>query len=187
MGAILDIIGSYIFKAAMIGIILATSYSLNEVMTKKAQQTNLEKSMNVSMSVLEWDLRNLGYNYFTGPTITMATGNDLQYRADVQNDGTAESLRWYVTTSYVTIGDSTVARYNVRRYVDGVYYNVFRRLRHWDMKYVLSNGTVTSSPSPLSAIVGFRVKLTSELSFPVGNEYLTATREITLYPANLSL
>ena len=40
MGAILDIIGSYIFKAAMLGIIFATSYSLNEVMTKKAQQTN---------------------------------------------------------------------------------------------------------------------------------------------------
>ena len=52
MGAILDLIGSYIFKAAMIGIILATSLSLIEVMTKKAKTTNLEKSMNVSMSVL---------------------------------------------------------------------------------------------------------------------------------------
>ena len=184
MGAILDIIGSYIFKAAMIGIILATSYSLNEVMTKKSQQTNIEKTMNVSMSVLEWDIRNLGYNYFSGSPITYAQNNDLQYRADVNNDGAAESLRWYVTTTYVTIGDSTVPRYNVRRYVNGVYYTVFRRLRHWDMKYLTSTGSYTTSPS---AVVGVRIKVTAESAFVVAGELLTATREITLYPANLSL
>lgn len=187
MGAILDIIGSYIFKAAMLGIIFATSYSLNEVMTKKAQSTNLEKTMNVSMSVFEWDIRNLGYNYFSGTAITYARYNDLQYWADVNNDGSVEALRWYVTTTYVTIGDSTVPRYNVRRYVNGVYYTVFRRLRHWDLKYITNTGSITSTPSPYSSVVGIRIKLTAESAFIVADELLTATREITLYPANLSL
>ena len=45
MGAILDIIGSYVFKAAMVGIILATSISLNDVMVEKGQVTNLEKNL----------------------------------------------------------------------------------------------------------------------------------------------
>jgi hypothetical protein len=187
MGAILDIIGSYIFKAAMLGIILATSYSLNEVMTKKAQQTNLEKTMNATMSVLEWDFRNLGYNYFSPGPCSVATATNLAFRSDINDDGTVEMIRYYVTTSYVTMGDSTVPRYNVRRYVGSNYYHLFRRLRHWDLKYIMSNGSITSSPFPTTAIVGFRVKLTLELSIPVGNEYLTATREITLYPANLSL
>lgn len=184
MGAILDLIGSYIFKAAMIGIILATSLSLNEVMTKKAQTTNLEKSMNVSMSVLEWDIRNLGYNYFGGVAVIECSGTKLKYYADVQNDGTAEEVKWSVSSEYITIADSTVIRYNVKREVSGTEYSVFRRLRHWNMQFIDVTGAVTTTPA---AVRGIQIKVTAESPFIVNDEILTATRQVTLYPANLSL
>jgi hypothetical protein len=184
MGAILDLIGSYIFKAAMIGIILATSLSLNEVMTKKAQSTNLEKTMNVSMSVFEWDLRNLGYNYFSGSPVIVASSTDLQFHSDVHNDGSTEVVRWFVTTEFVTIAESTVVRYNVKRTINGGgEYTVFRRLRTWQMTYLTGSGAETTTPA---AVRGVRVKVVAESPFIINGEILTAQRQITLYPANLS-
>ena len=182
MGAILDLIGSYIFKTAMIGIILAMSMSLNEVMTKKAQTTNLEKSMNVSMSVLEWDIRNVGYNYVGASPVVECSGTKLKYYADIHNDGVVEEVKWSVSSEYVTIADSTVIRYNVKRDVGGNEYTVFRRLRHCSMEYLDVNGALTTTPA---SIRGFRIRITAESPFIIDGEILTATRQITLYPANL--
>ena len=184
MGAILDLIGSYIFKAAMIGIILATSVSLNEVMVKKAQTTNLEKSMNVSMSVFEWDIRNLGYNYFGSSSVIECDNHKLKFYSDTQNDGVPEEVKWDIDSEYVVVGDSTVKRYNVEREAGGSKYVVFRRLRHWSMVFLDVNGNQTTTPS---AVRGIQVRLTAESPFVVNDEILTATRQITLYPANLSL
>lgn len=187
MGAILDLIGSYVFKAAMIGIILATSVSLNEVMTKKAQLTNLEKTMNVSLSVIDWDLRNIGYNYSGSPKIAYFTTSTFKYYGDIDNNGALDSVQWTVSAPFVTVGDSLVKRYTVsRRLNNGSYYTVLKGLRHLDVIFLDASGNVvpTSLPGNVRAI---RVKVTAESPFIINGEILTATRQITVFPPNLSL
>ncbi len=184
MGAILDIIGSYIFKAAMVGIILATSMSLNEVMTKKAQQTNLEKTMNIALSVVDWDLRNIGYNYSGSSKIVYFNSTGFKYYGDVDNNGTVDSVQWVVSSPKVTVGDSLVTRYTVsRRLNNGSYYSVLSRLRHLDVAFLDASGSATSTPASVRAI---RIKITAESPFIINGEILTATRQITVFPPNLA-
>ncbi len=185
MGAILDLIGSYIFKAAMIGIILATSVSLNEVMTKKAQLTNLEKTMNVSLSVIDWDLRNIGYNYTGASKILNMSTSQLRYIADVDNNGVVDTVTWAVSAPKVTVGDSLVTRYTVsRRLNTGSYYTVLLRLRHLDVAFLDAAGATTTTTANVRAI---RFRITAESPFIINGEILTATRQITVFPPNLSL
>jgi hypothetical protein len=185
MGAILDLIGSYIFKAAMIGIIFATSYSLNEVMTKKAQMTNLEKSLNVQMSVAEWDLRNIGYGYSGANKFKSVTSTDLWFYGDIDNNGAMDSVRYQITTPYITIRDSLVRRYTITRRVNnGTPYNVMVKLRHLDVVYLDALGNVTTTPANIRAI---RVKVTAESPVFIQDEMQTATRQITIFPPNLAL
>lgn len=185
MGAILDLIGSYIFKAAMIGIILATSYSLNEVMSKKAQMTNLEKSLNVQLSVVEWDLRNIGYGYTGSSKFKSITSTDIWFYGDVDNNGAMDSVRYTVTMPMVTIGDSLVRRYTItRRLNTATPYNVMVKLRHLDVALLDASGNVTFTSSSIRAI---RLKVTAEAPFFVNGELQTATRQITIFPANLAL
>lgn len=185
MGAILDLIGSYIFKAAMIGIIFATSYSLNEVMTKKAQMTNLEKQLNVQLSVVEWDLRNIGYGY-TGPNkFKSLTSTDMWYYGDIDNNGAMDSVRYTISSPLVTIGDSLVRRYTITRRVNAATpYNVMVKLRHLDVVFLDALGNVTTTPANIRAV---RVKVTAESPFFIQGELQTATRQITVFPPNLAL
>src|SRR3990170_2522868 len=127
MGAVLDLIGSYIFKAAMIGIILSTSVSLNEVMVEKSQLAILEKNINVASSVLEWDMRNVGYNTFTNP-FTLASWSDLRFNADVQDDGAVDQVRWYLQGRWIYSGSGWIYRYDLIRTVNGTGNTVMARL-----------------------------------------------------------
>lgn len=183
MGAILDLIGSYVFKAAMVGIILSTSISLNNVMTEKRQLTILEKTMNVGMSVVEWDLRNIGYNYFSVP-FTTASANDMQYYTDANNDGSIEVVRWRVTGSRIMVGDSSVMRYALVRTFGGNDMVVMPRLRSVSFQYYDRSGAATAI---LSEIRGIRVSVETEASVVVDGRIPTARREFTIYPSNLML
>ncbi|OGU29175.1 MAG: hypothetical protein A2X67_15025 [Ignavibacteria bacterium GWA2_55_11] len=183
MGAILDIIGSYVFKAAMVGIILATSISLNDVMVEKGQVTNLEKNLNVAMSVLEWDLRNIGYNYITS-AILVAQSNELQYYADVDNNGSIETVRYYLTAVSTTLAGEPVTRYELVRTVNGVGNTTVQRIVSLEFSYQDASGNATTVPS---SVRGIKVNITVDSPVTVDDRILTASRDFTIFPANLSL
>lgn len=183
MSAFLDIIGSYVFKAAMVAIILSTSLSLNNVMIEKSQITNLEKNVNVGLSVVEWDFRNIGYNTFVNPFV-ITSAQDLQYNADVDNDQIVDLVRWHAQAVVLSIGDSSVTRYELMRTVSGTSTRVMNRLRSVSFQYLDGTGAVTSTSS---AIRGVTITIEAESSVVVNNSLLTTRRSFTVYPANLSL
>jgi len=125
MGALLDIIGSYIFKAAMIGIILATTINMNKVMVEKNQLVIAEMNLNVAISVLEWDLKNIGYGLAT-PTSSIIEANlyRIRFSADVDNDGVIDNVYW--SYQYKTYTAGIGYRYDLRRTVNGVSYTVIQ-------------------------------------------------------------
>ncbi len=209
MGAILDIIGSYIFKAAMIGIIIATSINLNEVMVEKNQLTIVEKNLNVAMSIIEWDLKNIGYNHTLSastPAIIYASPYEIRYYADVQNDGIKEEVRWRY--QYVDYDPEVGYRYDLVRWVNGVSYTVVQRLYFdisnsyvsWRFTYLRGNGSdigwiYKSNYSDyssieldyLSQIKGIKVFMKTKSDIKLKGQFLSAEREFTVYPPNLSL
>lgn len=202
MGAILDIIGSYVFKAAMIGIIIATSINLNEVMVEKNQLAIAEKNLNVAISVIEWDLKNIGYGLASPTTsITEANVYRIRFTADVNNDGLADAVAWtYQSTGY---SEGIGYLYSLNRTVNGVSYTVIQNLFYnpspfevWRFYYYDKNGALLphdegggyeiSSTNRLK-IRGIKVFMKTKSALVSNGSYIIAEREFSIFPANLSL
>ncbi len=203
MGAMLDLIGSYVFKAAMIGIIISTSYSLNQVMVEKSQLVIAEKNLNVAISVIEWDLKNIGFGLPTPTTsITKADIYGIEFTADVNNDGVTDAVRWWY--QYVGYTAGIGYRYNVFRSVNGVSYTAIRDIYYntstaevsWRFYYYNASGAIMThdyaggyeiSPTNRPNIRGVKVFMKTKSPLVVNNQYITAQREFSVFPANLSL
>lgn len=183
MGTVFDLIGSYLFKAAMIGIIVSTSISLNQVMVEKSQLVNLEKNINVATSVLEWDIRNAGYRLGSNG-LRLAQSRQVSWLSDVDNNGVVDSVAYTSTAYTVRMGDSTVTRYDVYRYVNGTGNLIMKRLNGLSFAYFDSSGVATST---LSLVRGIKVSIQAESPVTVNDRYLITRREFTIFPVNLML
>ena len=203
MGAILDIIGSYIFKAAMIGIIITTSINLNGVMVEKNQLAIAQKNLNVAISVIEWDMKNIGYGLAT-PTssITEAHLYRISFTADVNNDGVAsEAVRLYYQYKGFTAGIGY--RYDLIRSVNGVGFTLIQDMFYnpspfevWRFYYYDKEGKLLPfdydggyqiSPTNVPRIRGIKVFIRTKSALVTNGQYTIAEREFSVYPANLSL
>ena len=202
MGAILDIIGSYVFKAAMIGIIVATSINLNEVMVEKNQLAISQKNLNVAISVLEWDLKNIGYGLaIPTSSITKAHLYEIRFMADVNNDGIADDVRLYY--QYKGFTEGIGYRYDLIRSVNGVGFTIIRDMFYnpspfevWRFYYYDEDGRFLPhdteggyevSLTNRMKIRGVKVFIRTKSALVSNNKYTVAEREFSVFPPNLSL
>lgn len=180
MGAMIDLLGSYIVKIAIVGIILTATVAMNGTMIEKSQQTYLEQNVFTTSAILESDLKLAGYNV-SGTAMQTATATDLQFTADLQNDGSTDVVRYTVQSSGVVDGSGAV-RYALIRTVNGASVPIGQRLISVAFAYRDSVGNTTAT---LARIRSIQTTIVAESSVIVDGAALTATRAFIVYPVNL--
>lgn len=125
MGVIFDILGSFVVRAAIVVTILNLMITLNEALYKKTDQAYLNEVISAPAQILTEDLKLAGYGAST--TFPIANANEVSFYADTDNNGSAETIRYYVDSQilYRTIDGGTP--FEVARQVVSftfVYFNV---------------------------------------------------------------
>jgi hypothetical protein len=99
MTAILDTISSVLIG----GLILLSLHSLNTNLTNaastKSTTTSVQENMSAVTDILENDLRKVGYNNFSSSNFIQAESSRVYLRADFNNDGSTDSVQYYLGTT----------------------------------------------------------------------------------------
>jgi hypothetical protein len=104
MATWLDIIGSIIIGSLVIFLIMKLNYQVSTNSTEISSNGMVQSYLTTISSVMENDLYKIGYRISDPNKLNIADSNRFSYKADVNNDGTADSVRYY-------LGDTSKAKY----------------------------------------------------------------------------
>ncbi len=110
MGVIIDIVSSFIVRAAIITIILNMMITLHDALHKNTQRAVLSENIASSFSVIRHDVKLAGYKA-PDKKIDRAFSSEIRFYVDIDNDGTVERVRYYTQT----VSGSNPTRYIIKR------------------------------------------------------------------------
>ena len=93
----LDLTGSFIIG----GLVLFTIVFFQLNYENAARQNSMSEIQQTTITefgrVVEYDFHKLGYRVLSGPKITRLETTDIQFRADLDNDGVVDTVRYYLS------------------------------------------------------------------------------------------
>lgn len=96
MSVVFDIISSFVIRGVVIITIIKLMITLNEALYKNTEQVYLNELISAPAQVITSELKLAGYNHSTNPKFLISDTTAMQFYADVNNDGTAETVHFYV-------------------------------------------------------------------------------------------
>jgi hypothetical protein len=152
MSIVLDLIGSAIVAGYVIFLGLRMNSTMSSTATASTTTVNIQEEMMNTTTILESDLKKIGYG-LSDPTIAVAVAdsNKIRFRADMNRDGTVDSVEWYVGNALAKYTDRDV-RILYRKYnnqsatIAAVGVTTFR------LKYLDQDGTQTSITTNIAMI-----------------------------------
>lgn len=111
MAVILDILGSFVVRAAIVVIILNLMISLHESLSKNTDRVYLNQSIENAGQIIAADIKLAGYNATT--TFAIARRRSMQFSADTGNNGTVQTIRYYTEPSIPTAVDKAILKREV--------------------------------------------------------------------------
>ncbi len=97
MTVILDLIGSALLAAFVILIGLNLSESVTAAADASGADLNVQETLVDVVGTIEYDFRKIGYNVVDPKmSILLADTSRLRFLADMNNDGTVDTVEWYV-------------------------------------------------------------------------------------------
>jgi hypothetical protein len=113
MSLMLDLIGSTIVAGFVILIGLQMNLNTSGTQTAIAAQVNVQESLADYTAQVEADLKKIGYGVADPKNaIISADSNGINFRADMDRNGTVDSVRMYVGEVKISIDDATPSEWN---------------------------------------------------------------------------
>lgn len=194
MTFLLDLIGSTLIRGAIILIILSMTVTLNSAFYDKTAAANTRANLEVSANIMYQDIKQAGYNV-SSPAFDSAKTRSVQFRADLDNKGGADVIRYYGTYSIDTVwynGANAVVdtTWKIRRTVNGgTALTIAKNLRSFSFQYFDASGNYTAT---LSSIKSMKIELNARIGATADGvvtsttlSNTTATKEFRVYPINL--
>ena len=95
MGYILDILGSMIIGSAVILIILVLNLNIISSAAENLNTNIAQRDLTTTALVMEYDLYKMGYRVAKSK-IEIADSNKIKFYSDLDNDGTKDSILYYL-------------------------------------------------------------------------------------------
>lgn len=109
MHILLDIAGSLAIRGAIVLVILRLNVSLQQTLTLKTATANVREKIATLVSIIETDMRQAGYNV-TGAAFVKADTSEVIFLADFKNNGTVDTVHYYLSNGNVYRKESTMTR-----------------------------------------------------------------------------
>lgn len=141
MGVVIDIIGSFIVRAAIVGMILQLMITLSDALYRNTERQALNEEASNITQIISSDLKLAGYGSNTVKQFPIASASDMQFRTDLNNDGIAETVRYYLGS-----GSNNTTLYRTWAYPSfSQTLEVARDVSRFRVNYYTISGTPTNS------------------------------------------
>ncbi|TFB10512.1 hypothetical protein E3V33_06505 [Candidatus Marinimicrobia bacterium MT.SAG.4] len=149
----IELAGSFIIGGMLLLSILSLNADIMQTATINNLDTNAQQNVTNIVSILEYDFRKMGYLVPSGiDAITDMTDSTINFLADVDNDGSVDSVSFYLgPTSEPSETENPNDRYLYRR-VNGTAYDVALGIRDWSLTYYDISGNITVTPANVRSI-----------------------------------
>ena len=99
MATWLDIIGSVLIGTLVMFLIMKLNYQVSTNSTEITSNGIVQNYLTTITTIMENDLYKIGYRISDPNKLNIADSNRFSYKADVNNDGTTDSVRYYFGTT----------------------------------------------------------------------------------------
>jgi hypothetical protein len=181
MGVIFDILGSFIIRAAIITIVLNLMITLHETLYSNTERIYLNEVMRAPSETMTYDLKLAGYN--ASKSIWQARQNEIIFYADLDNNGSQETVRYYVSNGILY------------RTLNGISpLELARNVTSFTLQYFNVNGTLLSYDQNKTDVKSIKVELIIQSTKTVISAVTEGTHaatplsvkwEIQIFPLNL--
>lgn len=184
MSTLLEITGSTIIG----GLIILIIFNLNSniVQTGTLQQFDKISQSNITslMEEIEYDLKKIGYRA-TDPAIITADSNAISFKYDTDNNGTEETISYFVSDTTTLSGTENPRDILLYRTVGAGAANPVTsnlgvtKFRLW---YYDKSGNLTTTPANIRSI---KFAVSVESPYPYDGEYASSYAVRLVQPNNL--
>jgi len=170
MSTMLDIIGSMVIRGAIVLMTLYLSVGLQSAYTYKSVLYTVKQKTVIPAEVLTDDIWLAGYGPTgTRKTFDIATSQEIEFPADIYNNGFADQIHYYLGSAYSGSAHQSLYRvikggsaYELARDVDSLFFTYYDSLGN------------TKSGVNVSGIKSIKVSLVMESNAQVADEIITA-------------
>ena len=179
----IELAGSFIIGGMLLLSILSLNADIMETATMNSLGTIAQKNATVIVSILEYDIRKMGYKVPTGTeVITDFTDSTITFLGDINDDNSVDIIRYYLgPTSEPSDTENPNDRY-LYRSVNGAALDVALGMISWELTYYNSAGATTIIAADIRTI---RISFTVETVIPFDETYGSARWEGRFSPKNL--
>jgi len=140
MSIFIDIAGSLAIRATIAAIVVSMNIMLNDVMFERTQRAIVSQDLAVMTDIIREDAQYIGNWRTTYPKISK-TSSEFRFYGDVDNDWTADNVRYFFTSD-----PSGGGRLQLSRSVNGgSSWVVGRGITEWQLVFYDSIGAVTAN------------------------------------------
>ena len=157
MGVMIDIIGSFVVRSAVVLIILTTMVNLSNSLYRQSERASLEVLVTGAGETIYNDLSLAGYNSSSKLFLT-ADSVEARFYSDLDNNGSVETVRYYLSA-----GASGTHRILYRTLDAGTPFEIARDVVLLNFTYYSITGTSLTPPvTNVSGVKSVRIFLTIE-------------------------
>jgi hypothetical protein len=159
----------------MVIVMLTLTVNLNDALYQRTKYANTKAHVGIVADMMYDDLTQAGY-HATAPVFTILSSNDIEFKGDIDNNGTSETVRYYAAFN------SGTGRWSLYRSVNsGTALEVGKTFASISFQYYDSKNKITADPS---LIDGVRINLVENVEGATAG-FTTATKDFKIYPSNL--
>ena len=156
MAVILDILGSFVVRAAIVVVILNLMINLHESLSKSTDRITLNESINNAGQVIAADIKLAGFRASKAFTTTL--NNEISFYADTGNVGTFQKIRYYISPT----SPATVHKILYRTVNDDAQLEIARDILSFSIAYYKVNGSLTTIASDSLNVKSIYITLVME-------------------------
>ncbi len=185
----LDIVGSFIIGGFIFLILANINLIISSSSSELSYATIVQSDLSNILDIVEYDFYKMGYR-ISDNKITLAEKKKIKFALDIDDDGSSDSLYYYLgTTSELSITKNPDDKL-VYRVVNSNSPEIIGRVRHFHLYYYDSTGNRISfsslqNESSRRKIRSIDVKLVIESVESVDSVYIGAELRRKISPKNL--
>ena len=189
MAYLLDIIGAAILGGIVILMVIGINLQFTTTSSETFNSTLTQRDAVVSSQILEYDFYKVGYR-ISGEKIAIADSNEIKYYTDLNNDGTADTVHYYLGT--------TTGMSSTMNPIDKPLYRVLNSnppyissvVTEFKLAYLDAAGNQLNYGSLSSAIQrgnirSIQTSLEFQSGYPIDGDYQAVMMERSVRPKNL--
>jgi hypothetical protein len=159
MTILIDLIGSVIVAGYVIFLGLRINFTMSDNAVATSANVNLQEAMVDIVNTMESDWKKIGFG-LTDPTLAIAYADSqkIKFLADMDRNGTPDTVEWYVSNPVLKITgggikrDTLTVRNLYRKYNGGAALLAAVNVTQFNLKYLDQDGTQTSTLSQMTMI-----------------------------------